>query len=304
MSNGLARPLRRRALARVAVAAAAGSWQPGGANTSVLEVVYPRLAERPVDAYGYRLLELALQRSGEPFQLRLTDAPLSSRRAREELAAGRVQVLDGGISREAEAAFDLVPFALDLGLSGLRQLLARRSLLPVLAEVRTLQDLKALRFGQGDEWVDTRILRAAGLRVDTSQFLNLFRMLEAGRFDLYPLGVEEIHAALRQHQALAPSAVLVPGLALHYPLARKFMVTRGHTRLREALLRGLQQAHAEGAVLAVLQLQAGLAPLLGPRAQVPERIVRLPNPELPAVYRQVPASALHPLVRPLAGGAA
>lgn len=272
------------------------------ASAAPLRVVYPRLAERPVDAYGYRLLELALQRSEEPFELHRTQAPLSSRRAREELAAGRVHVLDGGISREAEAHFDILPFALDMGLSGVRLLLARQDRLPALTRVRTLEDLKSFRFGQGDEWVDTRILRAAGLRVDTSQFLNLFRMLEAGRFDLYPLGVEEIHAALRQHRALAPSVEVVPDLALHYPLARMFMLTPGQVRLRAALERGLLRAHAEGSVLQVLQQQPGLSALLGPGGQQPGRIVRLPNPELPEVYRKVPAHTLHPLVRS-AGGA-
>jgi hypothetical protein len=67
--------------------------------------------------------------------------------------------------------------------------------------VHSLADLKPMRFGQGSDWPDTAVLRDNGLQVVTSQnYASLFRMLDAGRFDLFPREVlvawdEQAHAA-------------------------------------------------------------------------------------------------------------
>ncbi len=286
---------RRDGLALGWGAAAPAAW---ASDDGPLELVYPRLPERPPEAYGYRLLELALTRAGVPHRVRMGGDWVSAQRARVELAAGRVQVLDSGTSPTAERDFDLVPFPLDLGLSGCRLLLARRESLPALAQVRHLDELKRFRIGQGAGWIDTDILRAAGFQVETGQFVPLFRMLQAKRFDLYPLGADEALAMLTRYQSEAPDVVLVDGLALHYPFARVYMLTRGQARLRAALLLGLQRAFADGSLLRVLATQAGLGPVVTGQQALPARILPVPNPWATEVYRAIDPQYLHPKLRP------
>lgn len=285
---------------RLALALGPSAWAAGaGAEEPLLDLVYPRLPERPPEAYGYRLLEIALARSGVPHRVRVDGAAVSAQRARVELAAGRVQVLDSGTSPTAERDFDLVPFPLDLGLSGCRLLLARRDTLPALAQVRTLDELKRFRIGQGAGWIDTDILRAAGFQVETGQFVALFRMLQARRFDLYPLGADEARAMLSRYQGEAPDVVLVDGLALHYPFARVYLLTKGQARLRAALLLGLQRAFADGSLLRVLAEQPGLGPLVSGQRQLPARLLPVPNPWTTEVYRAIDPQYLHPKLRQL-----
>ena len=73
------------------------------------------------------------------------------------------------------------------GLIGWRIPLVSAANKDLLASVRTLDDLRRLRFGQRQDWADTPILRANGLEVKTSQsYESLFRMLDAGRFEVFP----------------------------------------------------------------------------------------------------------------------
>lgn len=268
----------------------------------VLEVVYPNVPERPRDAYGYRLLDLALTKAGVPHQIRLAAEPMTAHRARIELGQGFFNVMDSGTAPDLEGRFDWVPFPLDLGLSGCRLLLARRETLPALGAVRTLTDLRKFRFGQGTGWIDTDILRSAGFRVETGQFLSLFRMLEAKRFDVFPLGVEEAHAMLSRYGREAPSVVVADGLALHYPFARVYMVRKGQTRLRDALLLGLKRAHADGSLQKLLSEQAGLGPIVSGKQGLPARLISIPNPWESPVYRAIEPQYLHPAIRSLPRG--
>lgn len=61
-----------------------------------------------------------------------------------------------------------------------RLLLVRRDRINRLRAVRQHEALRKLSFGQGLDWVDTDILRVAGLKVQEAEFLFLFRMLDRG----------------------------------------------------------------------------------------------------------------------------
>lgn len=75
--------LGRRAL----VFGMGAGWPALGAAAApgVIEAVYPRMPERPVEAYPFRLLKLALEASGRAHRLRLTEGSLPSMRAFKEL---------------------------------------------------------------------------------------------------------------------------------------------------------------------------------------------------------------------------
>jgi hypothetical protein len=77
-----------------------------------------------------------------------------------------------------------VRLPIDKGLLGYRMFLVREADLPRFATVRTLDDLRKLRVGQGKDWIDVPILRKAGFPVvEGTSYPGLFAMLAAGRFD-------------------------------------------------------------------------------------------------------------------------
>ena len=268
-------------------------------DAGALDARYPSLPERPVDAYGYRLLDLALRRAERPYRLSVATTRVTGRRADVQMETGEANVLDVGLAQDHELRFDPVAFPLDLGLSGCRLFLVRRESLPALESVRSLEDLRALRFGQGAGWTDVWLLRKAGLRVETAPFAALFRMLEARRFDILALGADEAHLLLARFQAEAPSVVVAPSLALHYPFARMFIVNRNARPLHGALTLGLQRAFDDGSLHKLLAEQPGLGPLVLGQRRLPARIVSLAHPWPTRAYRSIPPPWLHPAVRAL-----
>src|SRR5579871_1211910 len=81
------------ALAPLATRAAGAAPVTGGTPRVV---VYPRMLERPANAYGYQVLDLALQRSGLNYELRLGEELISARAAWVSLDAGQSSVIDNG----------------------------------------------------------------------------------------------------------------------------------------------------------------------------------------------------------------
>lgn len=262
---------------------------PAHARSSGLDVVYPALGERPRQGYGYRILELALQHCGEPFTLRLSTESAGPARARMRLEEGDISVYDFGVSPEADQRFSPIHFPIDLGLSGYRRLVVRRDRADKLGAVRTLEQLRLYTAGQGLGWADIRILENVGVRVYANTFSALMRMLEGGRFDCLPLGIEEADDLLAANRALAPNCVVLPSPVLRYPFARQFYVSRRQPRLRDALQRGLEKAHGEGAVRRLLQQLPSFAPLIGPKAPAVGPVIELPNPWLSEAFRAMPA---------------
>lgn len=279
--------LRRRGWLGL-LAAAGAARATDRTEVAPIEAVYPRMPERPLDAYPYRLLQAALEASGRPFSLRLGADVLPSMRAFKNLQVGEFNVMDAGAAPRLAEEARVLPFPLDLGLSGYRLLLVRRDQVARLQAMKSLQELQAVRFGQGPDWVDARILRHAGLKVEEAQFLSLFRMLEAGRFDAFPLGVDEAARLLAQYRQLAPSVVVFDGWCLHYRFARVFVVASGHVALYEALQDGLTRLFADGRAQALLAHDAQLGPVLSGRVALPRRVFELTNPEWSAAYQAIP----------------
>jgi len=262
-----------------------------------LQAIYPRLRERPPAAYSYRLLALALQRSGVPHVLKLDGEEVSSRRAKSKLIAGDVTVMDAGASDYMSSQCDVVPFPIDLGLGGCRLLIGRRDVLTRLNGVQTLADLQAFKFGQGLSWLDTRILRNAKLQVEEGPFDSLLRMLHGGRFDLLPLGIDEAQDVLSSGQGQFPELGIHQGLALVYPYLRVFYVPKGQAALAAAIRTGLERASADGSMQALLSSAGGIGPVLTGRRPVPARQIVLANPWLPSQLGAVNEELFHPALR-------
>lgn len=263
-------------------------WLPAAPAGKPVEVIYPRMPERPVEAYPFKLLRAALEASGRAHVLRLTSGELPSMRAYKELTSGQFNVMDTGAAPRMAEGARVLPFPLDLGLSGYRLMLVRRDSLPRLRAMQTLDDLRTLRFGQGPDWVDGYILRAAGLKVVEAEFMALFRMLEAGRFDVFPLGADEAELMLARFQAQAPSAMVMTDWCVHYRFARVFAVREDQAEVYDALHEGLGRIFNDGRAQAILARDPRVGPLVAGRRRLPARVFELPNPQWSAAYQAIP----------------
>lgn len=230
-------------------------------------------------SYPVDLLQLALVKSGRGFSLLASSGPIPQARAIHLLRAGEViDVLWTVTSPEREDLLLPIRIPIDRGIYGWRLFLIRADDQKRFDAVRTLDDLAALHAGQGHDWPDLPILRAAGLEVvGGSSYGGLFGMLARGRIDYFPRAVPEVWAELQERRHL-PLQV-EQGLALHYPSAMYFFVAPDNTELAQALTLGLERALADGSFKALFQRYFGAAIR---RSRLTERrVFEIANPQQP-----------------------
>lgn len=201
----------------------------GACQATPMRYIYPP----PENAQDHRLdyywlvLEAALRatqtRWGD-YELRASTQDMNADRAQKLLSKSEeITVLARATSPEREAQLHPLRIPVDKGLTGYRLFLIQQPLQARLRTVHNLDGLQEFRIGQKTQWVDVEILRHAGLRVEESlDYVSLFRMLPAGRFDLLSRGVNEILQEWQTYRVDNPDLVIERGLLLYYPLPRYF----------------------------------------------------------------------------------
>lgn len=280
--------MRRTGFLATLLAAGVAPWVRG--EPAPLRFVYPNVNGLAQAGFGFRALRLALQKWDQPFELVQRPEPTNNPRSLRALAQGELDVMDLGAGRELEQRFQPIYLPIDRGLSGWRLLVVRASALTRFAGVRSLADLASLSAGQGTNWPDAALLRAAGLRVVSADRLGLlFSLLQAGRFDYLPLGLNEVHGFVKAHGAQAPDAIVEPRLALFYPFARLFYVRRGDEARHAAIAEGLGRAFQDGSFAALFAAHAATQAALAQARLAERHVLQIPNPELSEALRAVPA---------------
>lgn len=252
-------------------------------------VVYPQAESKTDSRYDYEwaVLQTALKKTRQrygPFDMHASADGMSPARVTLELAApnGRIKLFARATSTELERQFRPIRIPLDRGLLGYRVFLVRRADLPRFAAVRTLDDLRQLRAGQGKGWADIAALNGAGLPVvEGSSYEGLFAMLAAGRFDFFSRSADEALREYAERHARHPELAVEPTLLLHYALPRYFFVRRDAEgdKLAERIETGLETMIRDGSLNALFHQykhatieQAGLNH---------RRVLHIPNPALP-----------------------
>ncbi|WP_295995350.1 hypothetical protein [Rugamonas sp.] len=273
--------LRRRLLAGGA-AVLLGVAAPGASSgvTPPLRAIYPGAASVGDVRAGYylKLLELALQKSGAPFDLRPNGQIMVSPRVTSVIEAdGAIDVTWGPSTRELEQRLLPVRVPIDKGILGWRLLLIRSAQRAAFAAVASREQLRARAAGQQRDWSDTAILRANGLKVvAATMYEPMFNMLATDRFQYFPRGVGEVWDEQARHAALGLE--VERHLALHYPSVSYFFVGRHNRALGQAIERGLRAAIRDGSFAALFESCNGAAIA---RAQLSTRTVfELNNPLL------------------------
>jgi hypothetical protein len=123
-----------------------------------------------------------------------------------------------------EGKSHMIPVPLDRGMLGYRLCLVLRSRQDLLAGVRSAADLQKIVFGQGEGWMDVDLYHAAGIGTKwvrdwrDAEFVN---QMEAGFFDVFPLGAEESLSFFLPHfQKRTPGIVGDRHIVLAYPWYR------------------------------------------------------------------------------------
>lgn len=201
--------------------------------------------ERNFDEYDETLplLKLIL---GQQYQFKKSANDIEFKRAFKNVVQNRgIDLVSVGTNSALESELHAIRWPTDKGILGYRVCLIRKGQQHVFDRIRTVEDLKKIKFGLSDHWPDTAIMRKAGYTVVTSsRYENLFAMLANGRFDCFLRGIGEIRFELdkRTDQGLEIEA----GLLLHYHLTNLFFVRNTDAKLIMDLNQGFSRIMANG----------------------------------------------------------
>lgn len=280
----------RRHCLGLGLAGVVGAAQGRAAPQAEVTVLRYPAPQSPLDTRSLDLINLlgaALRRteaSHGPVRLEPSSEVLTELRQFVELNADRglLHVTWATPSTQRKTRAKPVLFDVRRGLLGMRVSLVDRRRLPDLRKVTDLAALRRFTLGQGLAWPDVDVYRASGLQVFTvSGYENLFRMLLAGRFDLFPRGVGEVFDEYDARHAQMPQLAVEPGLLLVYPYPYYFYFAPSQAALAVRVEKGLQAMKADGSFDEHLWRHHGAS--VARAAFAKRRVVRLNNPSLDAL---------------------
>lgn len=262
------------------------------AQAQTLTVKVPSRPINDLDSeYQLKLLELALDRAGQPYKLERVDLNLNQFTLQQELRKGKtINVFWMGTSSALESALIPVPIPLFRGLEGLRLSFIHSDAQEKFNQVNTLTDLKQLKAAQGVGWADNKILEQAGIATYAGRYSNLFRLINDGdKLDFFPRGLVEIFAERRELAAQYPNLAIEQHLLIRYPFAEFFFVSPESPKLAKAIQTGLERAYADGSFMTFFHENPRIREALA-SANLEQRVtISLPNPDMTPLLRSIPA---------------
>lgn len=215
----------------------------------MIRLVYPPPESAP-DArtdYPVRLLELALTKAGERFELRPGPSVVQQGVALSMMERGEsFDIVWSMTSLDRERRLLPIRIPIYKGLIGWRIAFVSQQHPQLLAGVDSTRRLARFIACQGHDWPDTAILRANGLPVcPVDNYDGLFATMHSGHADYFPRSLAEVWAE-NAVRARADGLVIDDSLALHYPAAFYFFVNRNADLLAGLIETGLERAIADG----------------------------------------------------------
>ncbi|MFJ3057033.1 hypothetical protein [Herbaspirillum sp. NPDC087042] len=264
--------------------------QRPAAEDHVIEIKLADLNDdNPLINYRKALLELALKASGRRYTIsgcQLTDVATSDLRYAQLIKSGQYcNLLATSAGGELTQGLLPIQFPIYLGGGGYRVLLANRKSLAAAKAIRSLDDLRKFSIGSGIGWVDTSIMQANGLAVVQNNYMNLFEMLKAGRFDFYNRSVFEVAGELDSYDARHELAI-VPDLVLVYPEDLFFYTSPNREDIRDAVLDGLRKIHRNGELAELIRTHSSTRNARALLQSAKGRVLMLDNARLTPLERQ------------------
>jgi hypothetical protein len=140
-----------------------------------------------------------------------------------------------------------VPVPTDMGLQSWRIALIDSKNQDRFRKLALPQGLKEMTAGVGAVWVTRASLHDNGFHYVTgSNYIGLFDMLIAGRFDYFPRGVNEIFQEYDQRKQAFPQLAVEESIVLHDNIPSMFFVSPRNPRLYQRIRAGMEALLNDG----------------------------------------------------------
>ncbi|AWB68429.1 hypothetical protein C2869_19345 [Saccharobesus litoralis] len=225
------------------------------------------------------IIEQAIKRAGHSYRYPDDKKFVNMSRRLTNAQTGVYHIMWTLTSKEYEESMIPIRIPIYRGMLAMRVGIVRKDRVNLFANVKTLDDLKQFKAGQGSNWSDTFILQANGIKVvKEEKYPNLFPMLEGGRYDYFPRGIHEPWAEVVRHDEL--ELTVEPRVMLRYVAPFYYFVSFNYPELAPQLEKVLYSMIKDGTYERMFFADPEVKNALE-RANVQNRIVfDLKNPEL------------------------
>lgn len=248
--------------------------------TAEVRILKANDSNDPNGAYTTAMIQLALDHL-EPnkYKLQVGNENFTQARNNEEVAAGRLDLVWTTSDKETEAYLEPVRIPLFKGLLGCRIFLIRKGDQAKFDNIKTMEDLKKLTYGQGTTWADRKILEANGLNViKTNKYENLFFMLDGARFDAFPRGVHEPFGELEKRPNL--NLTVEKNILLVYKMDFYIYTSKENKKLARELEEGFNRAIADGSFDKLFYSSPSVQDIIAKANMKNRKVFYLDNPTL------------------------
>ncbi|MER2491649.1 diguanylate cyclase [Catenovulum sediminis] len=238
-------------------------------------------ANDPKETLIANILKLAISKSSanETFTFKEWPETLNEARLMSMLEDGTLQVAWAGTQKQYEEKYFPIRVPVLKGLLGHRIFIIRQGTQAMFDDVHNINDLRKIKLGQGKFWGDTFVLKHNGLKVvDPVKYVNLFYMLEGGRFDFFPRAVHEPWSEVASRPEL--KLTVEKNILLIYPFAMYFFVTRDNAALGRLIEEGFRNAIYDGSFNQLFFDHPLTQDVLMRSNLKSRRVIRLENPNM------------------------
>ncbi len=240
--------------------------------------------DSPKEKYKYNIAKMAMEKTVAQFgPYRIDAVPIEVMtpiRAKEVVRQGtKVNIYVALTTNDWE--HDTIPVRIPIrrGILNYRLLLVHQNNRSTFANINSLEELKHLKVGSQLGWATTDILKAEGFNVVRGTKPDgMFYMLDGGRFDYLPRGINEIFNEQEKYKDKLQNTV-APNIALNLPAPTYFFVSPSEPGLAKRLEAGLEIMVKDGSLKAIFNAAYGDALKIADLKS--RKIISIKNSSLP-----------------------
>ncbi len=218
------------------------------------EIVYFDRPKLVTDKRGQDLefiLKRVLAVTGDPYGkagFQYTPHVMSRTRSLKEIKKGQIlHVMAVHPKADWDRETICIQFPLRKGLLSYRLFLIRKESQSGLSGVTTLEQLRKIPTGSGQQWSITQAFQQDRFNLVTGiSYDGLFSMLNVGRFRTFSRGINEIYDELETYRKIYPDLVIEKDLLLYVYIPTYFYVSPKKPELARRVRQGLDQLYETG----------------------------------------------------------
>lgn len=220
----------------------------------VISLRSPEAIHDQRESYNNELIALALEKTKAEYgdyAIR-SIPPMNTARSVSSLETDAYKNLLVELSYEEELERDknltYINFPIHLGIVGYRICFVSPRIRESLKSIQSTEDLKKFSIGQGLSWADTKVLRHNGFHViEIGNYESLFKMIIAGRIDLFCRGANELFNEYLSHKYMG-DLHYDQSFAIRYTLPRFYYLNNKNVLAKERIEKGLIAAYKDGSL--------------------------------------------------------